>query len=150
MYKTLPLFLSCAVFVACATAIPSPTPAATPAVIRLGNTSSAPAPGLGAMTRTTVYESPRTITQVLRLAANAAIPEHHHPYYDETFTVVQGRIALTLNGTPYTVSAGEFIVMPAGTVISGRNIDAGESRVVVAFSSTGVPGPLSVAGGQGH
>jgi quercetin dioxygenase-like cupin family protein len=151
MSKALPKLLFClSSLVACATAVPPATTVATTAAIRVGSTGSAPAPAPGAVTRTTVYESPRTVTQVLRLAPNSAIAEHHHPFYDETFTVVQGRVALTLNGTPYTISAGDFIVMPAGTVITGSNADAGESRVVVAFSSTGTPGPLSVSGGGLH
>ena len=108
------------------------------------------APAAGAVTRTTVYESPRTVTQVLRLAPGARIAEHHHPSYDETFLVQQGRLTLSLNGKSYDLGAGDFVVMPAGTVISGSNAGDQEARVVVAFSNTGSSGPLSVAGSPHH
>lgn len=107
-------------------------------------------PAAGAVTRTTVYETPRTVTQVLRLAPGARIAEHHHPSYDETFLVQQGRLTLVLDGKALELSAGEFVVMPAGTVIAGTNPGDQEARVVVAFSNTGSPGPLTVPGSPHH
>jgi quercetin dioxygenase-like cupin family protein len=137
-------------FIACASAQQTPTPAATPAEIRVMSSSLGAAPAAGAVTRTTVYESPRTVTQVLRLAPGAHIAEHHHPSYDETFMVQQGHLTLTLNGRNYDLNAGEFVVMPAGTDISGVNAGDQEARVVVAFSNNGTIGPLSVAGPPHH
>ena len=138
-----PILLSAA----CTQAVGSNTATSTsPATIVVGRTLAAPAPASGGVTRTTTYESSRTVAQILRLAPNSRIAEHHHPYYDESFVVTQGRVALTLNGAPYEIGAGEFIVMPAGTVISGRNAGDGEAVVVVTFSSTGTTGPLSVSG----
>ena len=102
------------------------------------------------MTRTTVYESPRTVTQVLRLAPTASIAEHHHPVFDETFLVQQGQVTLVLNGKSYDLRAGDFVVMPAGTAITGQNSEQPAARVVVAFSNTGSAGPLSVAGSPSH
>jgi quercetin dioxygenase-like cupin family protein len=140
------LFLS----LSCSPAPRLPAPSHVPAEIRVANTSVGAEPGAGAVTRTTVYETPRTVTQVLRLAPGAAIAEHHHPFFDETFLVQQGRVALVLDGKPYDLRAGDFVVMPAGTVIAGRNAEEQEARVVVAFSNTGSPGPLSVAGPLRH
>jgi quercetin dioxygenase-like cupin family protein len=137
-------------FIACASAQQTPTPSATPAEIRVMSSSLGAAPAAGAVTRTTVYESPRTVTQVLRLAPGARIAEHHHPSYDETFLVQQGHLTLRLNGRNYDLNAGDFVVMPAGTDISGANVGDQEARVVVAFSNNGTSGPLSVAGPPHH
>jgi quercetin dioxygenase-like cupin family protein len=131
---------------ACATVQQPPASAVAQPEIRVLSSSLGTVPAAGAMTRTSVYESPRTVTQVLRLAPGARIAEHHHPSYDETFLVQQGRLTLSLNGKSYDLGAGDFVVMPAGTVISGSNSGDQEARVVVAFSNTGSSGPLSVAG----
>jgi quercetin dioxygenase-like cupin family protein len=132
-------------FAACATAQQPPAAIAQPE-IRVMSSSLGTAPAAGAVTRTTVYESPRTVTQVLRISPGGRIAEHHHPSYDETFLVQQGHLTLLLNGKSYDLSAGDFVVMPAGTVISGSNPGEQEARVVVAFSNTGTAGPLTVAG----
>ena len=149
-----PSFVSTAVAVcmlaACSPAPNTPPQPLAPAEIRVSTTSVGAEPGAGAATRTTVYESPRTVTQVLRLAPTARIAEHHHPFFDETFLVQQGRLTLVLNGKSYDLRAGDFVVIPAGTVITGRNAGEEEARVVVAFSSTGSAGPLSVAGSPIH
>jgi len=114
------------------------------------SSSSGAVPGAGAVTRTTVYESPRTVTQVLRMAPGGRIAEHHHPSYDESFLVQQGRLTLILDGKTYELGAGEFVVMQAGTVIAGINSGSEEVRAVVAFSNNGSPGPLSVPGSPHH
>lgn len=134
---------------ACATTGPVP---ARPAPIRITvfSASGGAAPGVGAATRTTVYDSPRTITQVLRLAPNAKIAEHYHPFYDETFVLQQGRLSLLLDGRSYDLGAGDFVVVPAGTTVSGVNTGDQEARVVVAFSGTGQSGPLTVVGAPHH
>ncbi len=134
----------------CTTAITVPVATPAPSEIKVLNASAGATPAASAVTRTTVYESARTVTQVLRLAPNARIAEHHHPFYDETFIVQQGRLSLLLNGKSFDIGAGDFIVMPAGTTISGMNTGEQEARVVVAFSSTGAAGPLSVSGPVHH
>ena len=157
IFSSKDFFRSCVFFAAgvgplgaCATARqPAPTVVAQPE-IRVLSSSLGAAPAAGAVTRTTVYENPRTVTQVLRLAPGARIAEHHHPSYDETFLVQQGRLTLSLNGKSYDLGAGDFVVMPAGTVIAGTNAGDGEARVVVAFSNTGSSGPLSVPGAPHH
>jgi len=141
---------SIASFAACATAQQSPANAIAQSEIRVMSASLGTTPTAGAVTRTTVYESPRTVTQVLRLAPGGRIAEHHHPSYDETFLVEQGHLTLSLNGKSYDLGAGDFVVMPAGTVVSGSNVGDQEARVVVAFSNTGSSGPLSVAGSPHH
>ena len=135
------------------TSAPAPVtapPVQAPVGVRVANASAGAQPGPDAVTRTTIYESPRTVTQVLRLAPRARIAEHHHPFYDETFLIQQGRIRLILDGRPHDLRAGDFVVMPAGTVVSGQNTGDDEARVVVAFSNTGKAGPLSVSGSPHH
>ena len=135
---------------ACSTAPVQPAATTMPSQIIVGKTMAAPAPASGAVTRTTVYQSDRTVAQVLRLAPGSTIALHHHPFYDESFVVTEGQITLELNGTAYVANAGEFIVMPAGTVITGRNSGSIEAKAVVTFSSTGKAGPLSVSGAPTH
>ncbi len=53
------------------------------------------------MTRTTIHESARTVVQVLRLAPNAEIAEHHHPFFDENMILEQGSVSAVLNGKTY-------------------------------------------------
>jgi quercetin dioxygenase-like cupin family protein len=143
-------FAACTVSPIQPPAAPAPAPATTPAQITVGRTMAAPVPAARAVTRTTIYQSDRTVAQVLRLAPGGNIAEHHHPVFDESFVVTQGHIALSLNGVAYELTAGEFIVMPAGTVISGANVGSGEAVVVVTFSGNGNAGPFSVPGAMRH
>lgn len=124
-----------------------PVPTAEP---RVSNISDAPAPAAGAMTRATFHEGTRTVTHVLRLAPGAEIPLHHHPFFDETFIVERGSLRMELNGRAHQLRAGDVVVIAAGTVITGRNVGAEEARVVVVFSNTGQPGPLTVPGHPKH
>jgi len=144
MKRSFGWMISGAVAMACAHS--SPEPATAPSPVRVSNSGQAPAPKSGTMTRTTVHESTRTVVQVLRLAPNAEIAEHHHPVFDENMVIEQGVVTAVLNGTTYELHAGDIVVIPAGTVIRGRNTGDQEARVVVVFSSTGRKGPLSVAG----
>ena len=96
--------------------------------------------------RVTVYEDARTVTQILRLAPNAEIAEHHHPHFNETVFVHSGTLQITLNGDTRRLVAGDVAFIPAGTTIKGRNNDAQEAQVVVVFSNVGTPGPLTVPG----
>src|SRR5687767_2308265 len=103
----------------CASA--STTATQLPGSVTVSHTTQAPAPAAGAVTRTTIYETPRSVIQILRLSAGAEIAEHHHPFYDENFIVEQGTVTAVLNGTTHVLQAGAVVVIPAGTVIRGRN-----------------------------
>lgn len=135
-------------FVACSGH--SSEPETAPLPVRVSNSGQAPAPQVGAMTRTTLSETPRSVVQVLRLAPDAEIAEHYHPFYDENFVVEQGSLRAILNGTTYELHAGDVVVIPAGTVIRGRNTGNQEARVVVVFTNIGKTGPLSVSGAPKH
>jgi quercetin dioxygenase-like cupin family protein len=138
-------------FAAC---VPSPPPSASVPVpaasVRLGNTADVAMPAPETLTRTTVHESERTVTQILRLAPGAEIAEHHHPFFDESFIVERGSLRIRLNDQVHELSAGAVVFIPAGTVIAGRNTGADEARVVVVFSNIGRPGPLTVPGHPQH
>ena len=144
--RTLPAWAvsACVVLTACGGSSSEPAP--LPAPVRVSNSGQASAPQAGSMTRTTIHESSRTVVQVLRLAPNAEIAEHHHPFYDENMIVEQGSVSAVLNGKTYELHAGDVAVIPAGTAIRGRNTGSQEARVVVVFSNIGKTGPLSVAG----
>jgi quercetin dioxygenase-like cupin family protein len=129
---------------------PSAALPAAAATVRLSNTADAETPAPGALTRTTVYESARTVTQVLRLAPGAEIAEHHHPFFDESFIVERGRLRVRLNDLVHELGPGAVVFIPAGTVIAGQNVGTEEARVVVVFSNTGRPGPLTVPGHPQH
>ncbi|MBA2671489.1 MAG: cupin domain-containing protein [Gemmatimonadetes bacterium] len=118
--------------------------------MRLSNTADAAVPAPGTLTRSTVHESERTVTQVLRLASGAEIAEHHHPFFDESFIVERGRLRIRLNDQVHELSAGAVVFIPAGTVITGRNTGAEEARVVAVFSNIGQSGPLTVPGHPQH
>jgi len=136
---------------ACAPSPPSAASVPAPAAaVRLSNTAEAAVPAPGTLTRTTVHESERTVTQVLRLAPEAQIDEHHHPFFDETFIVERGSLRVRLDDQVHELSAGAVVFIPAGTVIAGQNTGAEEARVIVVFSNTGQPGPLTVPGHPRH
>jgi quercetin dioxygenase-like cupin family protein len=138
---------------ACAACAPSPPSASLPvpaAPVRLSNTADAAVPPPGTLTRTTVHESERTVTQVLRLAPGAEIAEHHHPFFDESFIVERGNLRVRLNDQVHELSAGAVVFIPAGTVIAGQNTGSEEARVVVVFSNIGRPGPLTIPGHPQH
>lgn len=148
MYRTALLAVAVS---AAACAPPSPVPVPAPPVEpRVSNVLQTPAPAAGQMTRTTLHETERTTTQVLRLAPAAVIAEHHHPFFDESFVVERGSVTVRLNGRVHQLRAGDVAVIPAGTVISGANQGTEEARVVVVFSNTGRPGPLTVPGHPQH
>jgi quercetin dioxygenase-like cupin family protein len=139
-----------ALLAACA---PPPSPASVPvpaAAVRLANMADAAVPAPGALTRTTVHESERTVTQVLRLAPGAEIAQHHHPFFDESFILERGSVRVRLNDQVHEISAGAVVFIPAGTVIAGQNTGSEEARVVVVFSNIGRRGPLTVPGHPRH
>jgi mannose-6-phosphate isomerase-like protein (cupin superfamily) len=98
------------------------------------------------MTHLTMYETPHTVTEVLRFAPNADAPQHYHPSYDEIFFVQQGHMVLNLDGDRQDLRSGNFVVIPAGTTITPLNMGPGEAQAVVVYSNTGMVGPLSVMG----
>lgn len=118
----------------------------SPGEPRVVRASEVAAPASGEMTQATVHESGRMVSRIMRLAPDAAIAEHHHPLFDETFVVQRGGLTLVLDDRAHELQAGDVVYIPAGTVISGRNTGGKEAVVVVTWANVGRPGALTVPG----
>ncbi len=104
------------------------------------------APERGKATAVAVHESDQMVARVLRLAPDATIEEHYHPFFDETFFVHSGAVRMMLNDREHVLRAGDVVYMPGGTIISGRNTEPDEAVVVVVWANLGKKGPLFVYG----
>lgn len=140
---TIAIFIAAALVTsACAPQHATPAPAAVPAANTtlsapvILHATDVPAPAAGAISQRDPLSTTHAVTRVMRLAPNARIPEHHHPGYEESFTVHQGDLTLILNDQPHRVMTGDVVIIPRGTVVSGTN-GATEAIVIVAFASDG-------------
>lgn len=61
---------------------------------------------------------------------------HCHPW-DEAFFVAEGRVEITLDGSPMALDKGSFIHIPAGTVHSYRNLTDGATLFAVVGDPQG-------------
>lgn len=118
-------------------------PAGAPRVVR---TAAVQAPARGEMTQETVHEGERMVSRIMRLSPGAAVAEHHHPSFEETFVVQSGSVQLSLDDKVHELRAGDVVYIPAGTVISGKNGGRGEAVVIVTWANNGRSGPLTVSG----
>lgn len=57
------------------------------------------------------------------------VPRHIHPGIEERWTVIEGRVAYTVDGTETIAGPGDSVVAPAGSPHSAR--DAGNGEVLV-------------------
>jgi quercetin dioxygenase-like cupin family protein len=57
-------------------------------------------------------------------------PEHHHPYQEERFEVLEGELRARVGDAEHTVRAGETLDVPAGTPHSMWNPGPGRARAV--------------------
>jgi quercetin dioxygenase-like cupin family protein len=67
----------------------------------------------------------------------AGPPVHVHPDAEETFTVLEGRIEVLLDGTWHPVDAGETSVVPKGAPHSVRNPHDDPAKLVNTHSPAG-------------
>jgi quercetin dioxygenase-like cupin family protein len=68
----------------------------------------------------------------LFLARGGRVPgTHAHPRQEERFTVLAGVMRFRVRGRPAIVTAGETVVVPAGTVHSFANAGPGPAHVAV-------------------
>jgi quercetin dioxygenase-like cupin family protein len=118
--------------------------------VRVFNTSSVKAPSKGAAELVDIHESERMVTRIMRLSPGAAIKEHYHPNFDETFFVHAGTLKLRLDGKEHELRAGDAVIMPAGTIISGTATGAHEAVLVIVWANIGKKGPLFVHGRPEH
>src|SRR4051812_10175399 len=64
--------------------------------VRVFNVKSVKGPGKGAAELVDIHESEHMVSRVMRLSPGAAIKEHYHPNFDETFFVHAGTLKLLL------------------------------------------------------
>jgi quercetin dioxygenase-like cupin family protein len=97
-----------------------------------------------------IPESEHMVSRVMRLSPGAAIKEHYHPNFDETFFVHAGTLKLLLDDTEHDLRAGDTVIMPAGTIISGTITGDAEAVLLIVWANIGKNGPLFVHGRPAH
>ena len=55
-----------------------------------------------------------------------------------------------LDDKEHELRAGDTVIMPAGTIISGTNTGSGEAVLVIVWANIGKKGPLFVHGRREH
>ena len=105
-----------------------------------------PSPPAGGIAQQDPVTMRHTATRVMRIGPGARLPEHYHGGYDETFFVHAGQLNLVLDGRPQPVQAGNVLIIPAGTTITGNNPGPAEAVVIVVWANTGRGGPLTTPG----
>lgn len=84
-------------------------------------------PGL----RARIVHSARTSQSWVDIDAGATFPEHHHPH-EQTVTVLEGRLELTVGGDTQVLMPGTVFVIPPNAPHSGRALE--RCRVLDVFS----------------
>jgi quercetin dioxygenase-like cupin family protein len=118
--------------------------------VRVFNVKSVKEPGKAAAELVDVHESEYMVSRVMRLRPGAAIKEHYHPNFDETFFVHAGTLKLLLDDKAHQLREGDTVIMPAGTIISGTNTGSDEAVLVIVWANIGKKGPLFVHGRPEH
>jgi quercetin dioxygenase-like cupin family protein len=121
-----------------------------PKDVRVFNIRSVKEPGKAAAELVDIHESEHMVSRVMRLSSGAAIKEHYHPNFDETFFVHAGTLKLRLDDKEHEVRAGDTVIMPAGTIISGTTAGNDEAVLVIVWANNGKKGPLFVHGRPEH
>ena len=122
------------------------TEGSVPKGVRVFNAGSVKEPQRGTAELVDVHESDHMVTRVMRLAPGAAIKEHYHPFFDETFFVHAGSLKLRLDDKEHALRTGDTVIMPAGTIITGTNTGGEEAVVVIVWANIGKKGSLFVHG----
>jgi quercetin dioxygenase-like cupin family protein len=65
-------------------------------------------------------------------------PPHYHLNEDETFHVLEGRVAFLLNGEWHEVSPGGTAFMPRKVIHTFKNVGDQRSRMVIATTPSGI------------
>jgi putative monooxygenase len=97
-----------------------------------------------------VLLSPRTVGAtsgfmgVVTLQPGEYVTEHYHPYSEEFFYVVRGRLVLRVNGASVELTAGESMMIPIGARHRAENV--GDEPVEAVFHL----GPLAPRPDLGH
>lgn len=118
--------------------------------VRVFNVKSVKEPAKAAAELVDLHESEHMVSRVMRLSPGAAIKEHYHPKFDETFFVHAGTLKLLLDDKEHVLRAGDTVIMPAGTIISGTITGDTEAVLVIVWANIGEKGPLFVHGRPEH
>lgn len=121
-----------------------------PRGVRVFNTRSVKEPGRSTAELVDLHESEHMVTRLMRLAPRATIKEHYHPFFDETFFVHAGTLKMRLDDKEHELHAGDTVIMPAGTIITGTNAGDEEAVLVIVWANIGKKGPLFVHGRPDH
>ncbi|MBS2965704.1 cupin domain-containing protein [Actinocrinis puniceicyclus] len=84
------------------------------------------------------YASSTTGSKELRLwrtelpDVGAGVP--HRVSREETFAVIEGRIRITLEAEPHTLTAGDVALVPAGALLHLENLGPGPASMWVSTS----------------
>lgn len=76
-------------------------------------------------------------------------PLHRHVDSEEAFYVLEGRVALWVDGDEVIAEPGAFVVVPRGAAHAARRVD-GEVRMLTLFSPPGVQGFFSAVVEEGE
>jgi len=66
-----------------------------------------------------------------RIDDGAAVPEHAHPH-EQVVNVLEGELALTVDGVEHVLHAGDVVAIPGGVRHAARAL--GPSRVLDVFA----------------
>ena len=84
-------------------------------------------PGL----RARIVHSARTSQSWVDIDAGASFPEHQHPH-EQTVTLLEGRLEITVSGTKHVLVPGNVLVIEPHAPHSGRALE--RCRVLDVFS----------------
>jgi quercetin dioxygenase-like cupin family protein len=70
---------------------------------------------------------------LLEISPGAGVPEHQDES-EEFIYVLEGGGAITVDGQPHTIGAGDLVYMPAGATVSFAAGEAGPTRVLQIFA----------------
>ena len=71
-------------------------------------------------------------------APKTGSPPHAHAHYDETFYVLGGQLEFVLGHDSFTIGAGDFVRVPAGTRHAFRNDSDASAEMLVGL----IPGGM--------
>jgi quercetin dioxygenase-like cupin family protein len=81
--------------------------------------------------RARIVHSERTSQSWVDIDAGASFPEHHHSH-EQTVTVLEGTLDLTVNGQLHRLTPGSAFVIPPDAAHSGRAVT--KCRVLDVFA----------------
>jgi quercetin dioxygenase-like cupin family protein len=72
------------------------------------------------------------------IAPEGGAPPHVHSREDESFYVLEGKLAMQVGGQAVSASAGDFVHIPRGTVHAFRNVSGETARLLTVTTPAGL------------